>query len=63
MKPEINRSLDTDMVAQNVIRPAMVNEVTAPMPVTRRVEAEAAPARLHLLARRQQRWDRRAARA
>jgi len=63
MKTEINRSHDTDMVVENVIRPAMVNEVTAPMPAARRVEAEAAPVRLNLLASRQRRWDRRAARA
>ncbi|MFN4100780.1 MAG: hypothetical protein ACK4GT_13470 [Pararhodobacter sp.] len=63
MKTELTLSPDADMVAQNVVRPAMVNEVTAPMPAARRVEAVAAPVRLHLLARRQQRWDRRAARA
>ncbi len=62
MKTELNCSPDADMVAQNVERPAMVNEITTPVPSARGVNAVAAPARLHLLARRQQRWDRRAAR-
>lgn len=64
MKTEISLPHAADMVIESVLRPAMVNEVTAAMPAAHRAEAVAAiPVRLNILARRQARWDRRATRA
>lgn len=63
MKTEISLAPAADMVIENVLRPAMVNEVTRPMPATRRAETAPEAMRLNILARRQARWDRRAARA
>ncbi|MBY9065638.1 hypothetical protein K1X12_01930 [Hyphomonas sp. WL0036] len=65
MKTEISLSSTTDMVIENVLRPAMVNELTGAAPAARRPAPQAEPEvkRLHILARRQERWDRRAARA
>jgi hypothetical protein len=60
MKTEINLSPAADMVIENVQRPAM-DLATAPKPA--REDARAALVRLNILARRQERWDRRAARA
>lgn len=63
MKTEISLAPAADMVIENVLRPAMVNEVTRPMPAARRAETAPEAVRLNILARRQARWDRRAARA
>ena len=60
MKTEINLSPAADMVIENVQRPAM-DPATARKPA--RGDARAALVRLNILARRQERWDRRAARA
>ncbi|PKP82990.1 MAG: hypothetical protein CVT79_02785 [Alphaproteobacteria bacterium HGW-Alphaproteobacteria-18] len=60
MKTEINLSPAADMVIESVLRPAM--DTPAPRAATQ-VTARAALVRLNILARRQERWDRRAARA
>ncbi|MFN3607646.1 MAG: hypothetical protein ACK4Y9_01155 [Hyphomonas sp.] len=60
MKTEINLSPAADMVIENVQRPAMDTQA-ARQPG--REDARAALVRLNILARRQERWDRRAARA
>lgn len=60
MKTELNASPLAELTLPEVIRPAMVNEVTGPMPAP--VAPLAKPARLNLLARRDARWARRAAR-
>ena len=60
MKSEINLSPAADMVIENVQRPAMDLAATR-QPA--REDARAALVRLNILARRQERWDRRAARA
>lgn len=63
MKTEISLAPAADMVIENVLRPAMVNELTRPVQAARRIDAAPDAVRLNILARRQQRWDRRAARA
>ncbi|MFN4025055.1 MAG: hypothetical protein ACK4MQ_09480 [Hyphomonas sp.] len=63
MKTEISLAPAADMVIENVLRPAMVNELSRPVQAARRIDAAPASERLNILARRQQRWDRRAARA
>ncbi len=60
MKTEINLSPAADMVIESVLRPAMD---TQPARVSPREEARDALVRLNILARRQERWDRRATRA
>jgi hypothetical protein len=59
MKTEINLSPSADMVIESVLRPAMDTQA-AP---AARENAREALVRLNILARRQERWDRRAARA
>lgn len=65
MKIEFSLSPAADMVAESVLRPVMVNELTGAVLAGRRPSAAAQPEakRLNILARRQERWDRRAARA
>lgn len=60
MKTEINLSPNADMVIESVLRPAMN---TAPARPAAPETARDALVRLNILARRQERWDRRAARA
>ena len=60
MKTEINLSPSADMVIESVLRPAMDTQTPAP---AARESARDALVRLNILARRHQRWDRRAARA
>ncbi|WP_213272175.1 hypothetical protein [Hyphomonas sp.] len=60
MKTEINLSPAADMVIESVQRPTM-DLAAARQPA--REGARAALVRLNILARRQERWDRRAARA
>ncbi|KCZ95543.1 hypothetical protein HHI_05285 [Hyphomonas hirschiana VP5] len=60
MKTEINLSPAADMVIENVQRPAMD---TQPARTAGQETARDALVRLNILARRQERWDRRAARA
>ena len=60
MKTEINLSPAADMVIENVQRPAMDGQLVRK---PAREDARAALVRLNILARRQERWDRRAARA
>lgn len=63
MKTEINLSQSADMVIESVLRPAMdIQAATAAAPSAHE-SARDALVRLNILARRQQRWDRRAARA
>lgn len=65
MKTEFSLSPAADMVVESVLRPVMVNELTGAVLAARRPAASALPEakRLNILARRQERWDRRAARA
>lgn len=60
MKTEINLSQSADMVIESVLRPAM--DIQMPAPAAHE-SARDALVRLNILARRQERWDRRAARA
>ena len=60
MKTEINLSPAADMVIENVQRPAMD---TQPARMASQEDARDALVRLNILARRQERWDRRATRA
>jgi hypothetical protein len=62
MKVELNIRPAAEIPASEALRPVEVNEVTGPMPVSRRVEGETLPSRLSLLARRQARLARRAVR-
>lgn len=63
MKTEINLSPSADMVIESVLRPAMdIQAATAAAPGAHESVRDAL-VRLNILARRQQRWDRRAARA
>jgi len=62
MKFDFNFRPAAEIPAAEALRPVEVNEVAAPMPAARRTEAAFAPERLNLLARRQARFDRRAAR-
>lgn len=65
MKTEFSLSPAADMVVESVLRPPMVNELTGAVLAARPAapQVPAAPKRLNILARRQERWDRRAARA
>lgn len=63
MKTDIRLAPAAEMVIETALRPAMVNELTRPIPAARRIETVPAAERLNILARRQARWDRRAARA
>lgn len=63
MKTDIRLAPAAEMVIEPVLRPAMVNELTRPVPAARRIETAPDAVRLNILARRQARWDRRAARA
>lgn len=62
MKFDFNIHPAAELPAAKALRPVEVNEVTEPMPALRRTEEGFAPARLNLLARRQARIARRAAR-
>lgn len=62
MKFDFNIRPAAELPAAEALRRVEVNEVTAPMPALRRTEEGFAPARLNLLARRQARIARRAAR-
>ncbi|MFN4225535.1 MAG: hypothetical protein ACK4HR_04400 [Hyphomonas sp.] len=62
MKFEFNFRPAAEIPAVEALRPVQVNEVTGPMPAPRRTETGFAPERLNLLARRQARHNRRAAR-
>ena len=63
MKTEINLSQSADMVIESVLRPAMDTQAAAAAAPAARENAREALVRLNILARRQERWDRRAARA
>lgn len=63
MKTEINLSPSADMVIESVLRPAMDTPAAPAAAPAARESARDALVRLNILARRQQRWDRRAARA
>lgn len=57
MKFDFNIRPAAEMPAHEALRPLQVNEVAAP---ARASDVPADAARLNLLARRQERWDRRA---
>lgn len=63
MKTEINLSPSADMVIESVLRPAMDTQAAPVAAPAARENAREALVRLNILARRQERWDRRAARA
>lgn len=63
MKIEFSLPATPETARPGAPRPAMVNEITRPVQPVRREEARDALVRLNILARRQERWDRRAARA
>ncbi len=63
MKTEINLSPSADMVIESVLRPAMDTQAAPATAPAARENAREALVRLNILARRQERWDRRAARA
>ena len=63
MKTEINLSPSADMVIESVLRPAMDTQAATAAAPAAHESARDALVRLNILARRQQRWDRRAARA
>ncbi len=51
-----------EIAAADALRPVQVNELTAPMPAPRRIEADFMPSHMSLLARRQARQTRRSVR-
>ena len=63
MKTEINLSPSADMVIESVLRPAMDTQAAPAAAPAARETAREALVRLNILARRQERWDRRAVRA
>jgi len=60
MKFDFNIRPAAEMPAREALRPLQVNEIAAPTPALRRQDVACEPSRLNLLARRQERRDRRA---